>query len=82
MDGEMPERWTDEQSALFVRLFKLMCESPSIFMGDAEIEEGQWETVAWNAAWAAAEIAGSDDPIMFRDDEGEVLAAEQIGTLQ
>lgn len=82
MPDEMPERWTDAQNTLFVRLFKLMCESPSIFMGDVEIDEDDWETVAWNTAYAAAEIAGTDDPILFRDDSGEVLAVEQIGTLQ
>jgi hypothetical protein len=85
MNANTPDDWTPEQNSLFARLHKLMSESQSIFMhpNAPRLGAAEWATVAWNSAWAAAEMIGRDGELKFCDSEtGEELAAERTGMLQ
>lgn len=85
MSADTPEEWTEEQNSLFTRLHKMVSETQSVFMHpDApRLGDKEWATVAWNVAWTAAHMLGSDDPMVFVDaDSGEELAIENPGVLQ
>lgn len=78
-DGELPDDWTEEQAAMFNRVYRHMLANQRAFVHPqaAPVSDEHWSTTAWNSAWLAAHCAGDKAPLIIRaDDTGEVFSAE------
>lgn len=61
-------KWDLKAKGTFNRLFDFMNRNPDLFAHPkaAKVERKYWKTVAWNAAWIAADIA-HDKTILLRE---------------
>jgi hypothetical protein len=57
LDNKLPTKWTRHQREVFRILNNAMLTNQSIFMHPKAdmIPTNHWGTIAWNAAWMAAE---------------------------
>ena len=74
--ADTPDDWTDEQNALFVKLYKfIIANQPAMKHPDApSLPPEHWQTIAHNTAWSAAEFLDADDLTIRDADSDEVMA--------
>lgn len=79
--SDTPDDWTDEQNAMFVKLYKFMIGSQSaVKHPDApEASADHWQTICHNAAWSAAEFMTTDDLTIIDTETEQVLASSPKG---
>ena len=79
--SDTPEDWTDEQNAMFVKLYKFMVRSQAAIRhpDSPEVPAEQWQTICHNAAWSAAEFVDADDLTIIDADTEQVLAHSPKG---
>lgn len=78
MDGiGLPEDWTDEQRAMFSRVFRFMMGNQYAFChpGMAEVAPEHWKTLSNNAAWAAAEFMETEELTIVDLQTGHTIAS-------
>ena len=80
MSHETPEEWTDEQNALFSRIFVHMQGNQWLFTHPkaTKVPDEHWCITCWNAAWMAAECHNQDHGPMVFFDENEVEIGAEI----
>ena len=79
-DDDIPDDWTDQQRAIFNRVYRHMLSNQTAFVHPqaSRVEDEHWSTTAWNAAWFAAHVVNNEAPfIVHSTDDGSVFAAEQ-----
>lgn len=62
-------RWSDKARQVFNQLFETMQANQALFVHPeaVEVPGEQWETVAWNASWMAADAVDGDMPDIVID---------------
>lgn len=81
-DGELPDDWTDQQRAVFNRIYRHMLASQEAFTHPAapRVDDEHWNTTAWNTAWFAAHAVADDAPLIVHSiEDGTIFAAETPG---
>lgn len=81
LEHQTPDDWTDEQRALFGRMFRHMNSNQQMFSHSnalAVLPE-HWTTTCWNAAWFAVACCRGEADWTHIDEDGQVLAVE-VGT--
>lgn len=81
---ETPEGWTDEQNAVFSRMYSHMLDNQPVMTHPKAdtIPQEHWNTVCWNAAWMAVILNAGCAPIEHIREDGRTLAVEGRGPLQ
>jgi len=84
-EDDLPDEWTAQQREVFGRVFRFIyCNQDNVKHPKASsICERHWRTVAWNAAFVAAN-ALCDTLLVLTDSEDEVVLAAEVprGALQ
>lgn len=78
----LPDDWTDEQTELFMRVYKFMIANKEAMRHPSGpvISDEHWQTVAHNAAFIAAELRDSEE-VRIIDAETQQILAESPGRL-
>lgn len=73
---DTPDDWTEEQRDLFVKVHRFITANQQTFVHPAAppIESAHFNTIAWNAAFVAAELMAGDDCRIIDADTQETLA--------
>lgn len=82
MSHTTPTDWTPEQRVLFSRLFRHMADNQAVLTHSeaGPMPMDHWYTIAWNAAWMAAHMAGPnrESPLQHVDADGVTMAIEVL----
>ncbi len=83
-EARLPDDWTEEQKRLFVRVWRCMGNQNYVRHPNAQIMPwAHWETIAWNAAWTAAEeLVSTSDSVTYYEDGEEIGSIQISGGLQ
>lgn len=84
MDKNLPDDWTEEQNAIFTRVYKFLIANAAAVQHPraAPVAVEHWQTIAHNAAWVAAELRDCEEVRILDGDTEEVIAASPTsGTL-
>lgn len=78
MSDRTPEDWTEEQNALFDRLYRHMLANQDVFVHPEapSVDGAHWKTTCWNAAWMAVMFSSNCLPIVCVDEDDRVIAFE------
>ena len=82
---DIPERWTDLQKALFMRIMRHMERNQWLFCHlDAKpVPIEYWATTCWNAAYFAAHCTGDEaETLVHLNEDGEQIGEEFGKNLQ
>lgn len=76
-DDVFPDTWTDEQCAMFQRLYRHMLGNQTVFSHPkaARVPGEHWQTTCWNAAWVAVLMHAGCGPLVHEVD-GEIDGIE------
>lgn len=79
--SDTPEDWTDEQNAMYVKLYKFMLTNQDAIRHpkSSELPHEEWQTICHNAAWGAAEFLDTDDLTIIDTETEQVIAASPKG---
>lgn len=80
--SDTPEDWTDEQRDLFSKVCRYITSNQDAFCHPAmpRISSEHFATIAWNAAFIAAELSTGDD-VRIIDADTQATIAEMPGNL-
>lgn len=71
-----PEEWTDEQNRLFSLLHRYMVTNKGVFLRPGyHMTDSDFQCIAHNAAWMAAEFLECDEANIIDSDTQELLAS-------
>ena len=81
---DIPEHWTDEQKALFTRMYSHMLSTQTAMSHPMMhvIPDEQWSTLCWNASWLAVIFGEGCPPLEHVQEDGRTIAVEFNGVLQ